>query len=66
MGRLFLEALEGRVYSCGQCGAHLAKAEELISKVGLAQSEIRLHTSQSMRTCLRDCISAEIEQQEQI
>lgn len=62
MGRLFLEPLEGRVYSCGHCGAHLAKAEELISKVGLAQSELRQHLSWSMRTCLRDCVSAEVEQ----
>lgn len=33
MGRLFLEPLDGRVYSCGCCGAHLAKVDDLVSKV---------------------------------
>ena len=34
MGRLFIEPLEGRVYCCGCCGAHLARVDELVSKVG--------------------------------
>lgn len=33
MGRLFIEPLEGRVYCCGCCGAHLASVDELVSKV---------------------------------
>ncbi|KAL0052288.1 hypothetical protein WJX82_011400 [Trebouxia sp. C0006] len=32
MGRLFIEPLEGRVYCCGCCGAHLASVDELVSK----------------------------------
>jgi hypothetical protein len=33
MGRLFICYLEGRVYSCKACKAHLAKVDELVSKV---------------------------------
>ncbi|KAL3140719.1 hypothetical protein ABBQ32_005274 [Trebouxia sp. C0010 RCD-2024] len=32
MGRLFLEPLDGRVYSCACCGAHLARVDDLVSK----------------------------------
>uniref|UniRef100_A0A7S0SU86 Protein yippee-like n=1 Tax=Mantoniella antarctica TaxID=81844 RepID=A0A7S0SU86_9CHLO len=32
MGRLFICYLEGRVYSCKACKAHLAKVDELVSK----------------------------------
>lgn len=32
MGRLFVEVLDGRVYRCRACKAHLAKVEELVSK----------------------------------
>mmetsp|Transcript_14925 Transcript_14925/g.18021 ORF Transcript_14925/g.18021 Transcript_14925/m.18021 type:complete len:123 (-) Transcript_14925:527-895(-) len=32
MGRLFLEYLDGRVYSCVTCKSHLAQVDELISK----------------------------------
>ena len=32
MGRLFICYLEGRVYSCKSCKAHLAKVDELVSK----------------------------------
>ena len=35
MGRLFIEPLDGKVYSCGCCGSHLARAEDLVSKVRL-------------------------------
>ena len=33
MGRLFVEQLEGHVYSCKHCRMHLAHVEELVSKV---------------------------------
>ena len=33
MGRLFVETLEGHVYSCKACRMHLAHVEELVSKV---------------------------------
>ncbi|KAK9813038.1 hypothetical protein WJX72_007877 [[Myrmecia] bisecta] len=32
MGRLYVESLEGRVYSCKHCGCHLASATDLVSK----------------------------------
>jgi len=32
MGRLFVQKLEGRVYSCRFCHAHLANFDDLISK----------------------------------
>jgi len=37
MGRLFLCYLEGRVYSCKMCKSHLAKVDELVSKVSAAR-----------------------------
>ena len=37
MGRLFVEQLEGHVYSCKHCRMHLAHVEELVSKVRDAQ-----------------------------
>ena len=37
MGRLFVEQLEGHVYSCKHCRMHLAHVEELVSKVCDAQ-----------------------------
>ena len=33
MGRIFTSHLEGRVYSCKFCKAHLANVEEVVSKV---------------------------------
>lgn len=33
MGRLFVEELEGRNYSCKHCGTHLALHGDIISKV---------------------------------
>ena len=33
MGRLFLQHLEGRAYSCRICKSHLALVDELVSKV---------------------------------
>lgn len=38
MGRIFIEYLEGRSYSCRACGAQLALADALLSKVGLEAS----------------------------
>ena len=35
MGRLYISYLEGRVYSCKCCKAHLANIDELVSKVGI-------------------------------
>ena len=35
MGRLFVEWLEGKVYRCRSCKAHLAQADELVSKARL-------------------------------
>ncbi|XP_019059304.1 PREDICTED: protein yippee-like At3g11230 isoform X3 [Tarenaya hassleriana] len=32
MGRLFLQRLEGKVYSCKICNTHLALYEEIVSK----------------------------------
>ncbi|KAK3252404.1 hypothetical protein CYMTET_38295 [Cymbomonas tetramitiformis] len=32
MGRMFLEHLEGRVYSCRLCKSHLAQVDDLVSK----------------------------------
>ena len=34
MGRIYREQLQGRVFSCRQCGTHLASNLDLISKVG--------------------------------
>jgi hypothetical protein len=33
MGRMYLEQLQGRVFSCRLCGTHLASNLDLISKV---------------------------------
>lgn len=33
MGRMYLEHLQGRVFSCRLCGTHLASNMDLISKV---------------------------------
>ncbi|CAM6102947.1 unnamed protein product [Calypogeia fissa] len=33
MGRLYLTQLDGRIYSCEYCHSHLAKLDELVSKV---------------------------------
>lgn len=32
MGRIFIEHLEGRVYSCKSCKKHLAKLDDVMSK----------------------------------
>jgi len=32
MGRLYLIQLDGRVYTCRNCGSHLALCDELVSK----------------------------------
>jgi hypothetical protein len=36
MGRVFVEHLSGKAYCCKYCHTHLAKVEELLSKVGKA------------------------------
>ncbi|RWW05341.1 hypothetical protein GW17_00031392 [Ensete ventricosum] len=33
MGRLFLISLEGKIYSCKHCQAHLAVSDDIVSKV---------------------------------
>ncbi|WOH02022.1 hypothetical protein DCAR_0521409 [Daucus carota subsp. sativus] len=33
MGRLFVESLEGNIYSCKHCKTHLAILEDIVSKV---------------------------------
>lgn len=33
MGRLFVESLEGRIYSCKHCKTHLALYDDIVSKV---------------------------------
>lgn len=33
MGRLFVESLEGRIYSCKHCRTHLALYDDIVSKV---------------------------------
>lgn len=35
MGRVFVEHLTGKAYCCKYCRTHLAKVDELLSKVGL-------------------------------
>ena len=42
MGRLFLSYLDGRVYCCRLCKTHLARLDELISKVVFHQYSIQL------------------------
>ncbi|CAL9120797.1 unnamed protein product [Musa acuminata var. zebrina] len=32
MGRLFLVTLEGKIYCCKQCRAHLADFDDIVSK----------------------------------
>lgn len=55
MGRLFIEPLEGRVYCCGCCGAHLASVDELVSKVCYDPSQYvcRSFVSYVTLACLR-------------
>jgi hypothetical protein len=36
MGRVFVEHLSGKAYCCKYCHTHLAKVDELLSKVSIA------------------------------
>lgn len=53
MGRLFIEPLEGRVYCCGCCGAHLASVDELVSKVCYDPSQFACRSFSSCVTPTR-------------
>lgn len=57
MGRVFVEHLSGKAYCCKYCRTHLAKVEELLSKVRSSTTCARCgfqasHSANLPSTCL--------------